>query len=350
VSCVLLAGAVACSSGGPGPSPGPAPASRTTASADGFTWQTVAPARAGLDAGELRRIARDARRTGTTCLLVVRDGRIAAERYWHGGSADEPVAAFSVTKSVTSTLVGIAQGEGELDLDDRAARYVPAWRGTPAAAVRVRNLLANDSGRAWSEESDYQRLILAPDRTSYAVRLPQVDRPGVVWNYNNAAVQTLDAVLSEATGTDTATFADERLFGPLGMADTRMTADASGRSTSTAFGLETTCRDLARFGLLFLAQGRWEGERLLPAGWVREATGQPSQRLNPSYGLLWWVNGDGGLVPGGPRTLYAALGFGGQVLLVDPASKTLVVRLGTPGAEFDVVDAGRVLSQATDGR
>lgn len=318
---------------------------------DGFAWRTVRPDAAGLDPDALRLIARDARRAGSTCLLVARGGRIAGEWYWHGGTAEEAAAGFSVTKSVTSTLVGIAEADGALDIDDRAAKYVREWRGTAAAAVTVRDLLSNDSGREWSRETDYAGLILAEDRTSYAVALRQTDPPGTVWDYNNAAIQTLDRVLSTATGMSTSDFAEDRLFEPLGMDDSRMTGDTSGRSTSTAFGLESTCRDLARFGLLFAQRGAWESERVLPRAWVEEAVGGPSQRLNQDYGLLWWLNGDGSLAPGAHRDVYAALGFGGQVLMIDPRSGTVVVRLGEPGAgDYDGDDAARVLTEALRAR
>lgn len=156
--------------------------------------------------------------------------------------------------------------------------------------MTIRNLLANDSGREWSPESDYDRLVYARDRTAYAVGLSQEHPPGQVWAYNNAAIQTLDRVLRAATGEDPADFARERLFEPLGMADTMLTADASGRSTGMAFGMESTCPDLARFGLLFEQDGRWDGEQVVPAAWVREATGRSSQNLNSAYGLLWWIN------------------------------------------------------------
>lgn len=319
----------------------------TSQRADDFAWREVDPRRAGLEPDALRAIARDARRAGSTCLLVVRDGRIAGEWYWHDGAVDGSVAGFSVTKSITSTLVGIAEAEGALDIDDRAAHYIPEWRGTPARVVTVRNLLSNDSGRYWSRVSDYAGLIGAGDRSSYAVGLRQADPPGTVWNYNNAAIQTLDRVLRAATGMSTADYAEQRLFGPLGMTDTRMTGDSSGRSTSTAFGLETTCRDLARLGLLFQSAGAWQGEQVVPSAWVRQAVGRPSQQLNRSYGLLWWVNSDEELVPGASHDLYAALGFGGQVLLVDPGSDTIVVRLGDPGAgDYDVADAARVVTEA----
>jgi len=167
----------------------------------------------------------------------------------------------------------------------------------------------------------------------------------------------------------TADFAEEELFGPLGMDDTRMTADASGRSTQTFFGMQSTCPDLARFGQLFAQKGEWDGEQLLPRSWVQDAVGRSSQDLNSGYGLLWWVNregpqlapveeaGGGGrsgqLVPGAPADLYAALGFGGQVVMVDPGSGTVVVRLGTLGTgasptsgAYSLGNAAKVVTEA----
>ncbi|GAB3263913.1 serine hydrolase domain-containing protein [Nocardioides dilutus] len=345
-----------------------------TSSPDVSPLPTADPASLGFDAKVLERLAKDAKDAGSTCLLVARDGVVAGEWYWNDGASDKPQEVFSVTKSVTSTLVGLAQADGALDLADRAATYIPEWQGTPSRRVTVRNLLSNDSGRFWSPESDYQALLQARDRTAYAVGLEQAAPPGTVWAYNNAAIQTLDRVIRNATGTATDAYAQERLFAPLGMTSTRMTPDASGRSTQAFFGMQSTCPDLARFGQLFEQRGEWEGEQLLPAAWVDDATGRSSQELNAAYGLLWWVNrvgpqrqpvdddnpglppgvsGVGQLVPGAPEDLYAALGFGGQVVLVDPGSGTVVVRLGTLGtgaadgaAAYTVADAARVVTEA----
>lgn len=335
---------------------------------------TASPEELGFDRAVLDRLARDAKAAGSSCFLVMRDGEVAGEWYWRDGAPDTPQEVFSVTKSVTSTLVGIAQAEGALALDDRAAEHVPQWQGTPSRRVTVRNLLSNDSGRFWSQLTDYVALLQAQDRTSYAVGLAQAEPPGTVWAYNNAAIQTLDRVIRNATGTDTATYAKERLFDPLGMTSTRMTADASGRSTQVFFGMQSTCPDLARFGQLFVQEGEWEGEEIVPASWVEEAVGGSSQDLNAAYGLLWWVNRSGPvrepldaenpglppgvsqvgqLVPGAPEDLYAALGFGGQVVLVDPGSSTVVVRLGAAGRRgsadrraYTIADAARVVTEA----
>jgi CubicO group peptidase (beta-lactamase class C family) len=335
---------------------------------------TARPEELGFDPAALRSAVQRAKDAGSTCFLVARDGVVVTEEYWNDGAPDKPQEVFSVTKSVTSTLVGLAQRDGDLSLEDPAADYVPEWRGTDSAGVTVRNLLSNDSGRFWTAESDYTRLIQAPDRTSYAVGLEQAAPPGTVWAYNNAAIQSLDRVVRSATGRPTHEYAAQELFEPLGMTSTRMTLDASGRSTQAFFGMQSTCPDLERFGRLFAQRGEWDGEQLLPASWVKDATGGSSQDLNAAYGLLWWVNrsgplrqpidqdnpglppgvsSEGQLVPGAPATMYAALGFGGQVVLVEPRSGTVVVRLGTLGVgaaegatAYSVADAARVVSEA----
>lgn len=300
---------------------------------------------------------------------MVRDGKLVKDWNWDMARLGAR-EVFSVTKSVTSALVGIAVGDGALGLDDRVSDYIPQWRDTESADVTVRHLLANDSGRFWSEDSDYVQLVRSSRRTAYAVGLDQQHEPGTSWAYNNAAIQVLDAVLAQATGMPTDEFAAERLFGPLGMERTRLTRDASGRGTSVFFGMRTSCLDLARFGQLYLDGGKVDGERILPSEFVRASVGRPSTELNAAYGLLWWLNrrGElrgstddldaagqpvahhvGRLAPFAPADIYAALGLGGQVLLVDPGSNTVVVRLGPlrdRGPEYGFVDAARVVAPA----
>ena len=122
---------------------------------------------------------------------MVRDGRLVDDWNW-GTPRTTPREVFSVTKSITSALVGIAVRDGDLALDDPVSKYVPAWRGTDSADVTVRDLLSNTSGRFWSMDTDYNQLTHAPDRTAYAVGLGQQYAPGTAWAYNNAAIQVLD--------------------------------------------------------------------------------------------------------------------------------------------------------------
>ena len=236
--------------------------------------------------------------------------------------------------------------------------------------MTVRDLLSMDSGRQWSPLTDYVGLLAARDRTAFAIGLGQSNAPGTVWAYNNSAVQTLDRILERATGQKVATFAEQRLFKPLGMTQTTMTTDAAGNAQMFE-GVRSTCRDLARFGLLMLDHGVWNGKRIVSASWVEQATAQSSTRLNAGYGYLWWLNhkgviGDvlaatslqqakharqGRLVPGAPNDMYWALGLGNQLIQVDPGTKTVVVRLGTADPlsarpTFGPAEASKVVTEA----
>ena len=298
-------------------------------------WPTARPGTLGLRPARLRALAGQARRLDSTCYAVVRDGKLAGDWSW-GTTRTTPREVFSITKSITSALVGIAVRDGDLRLDDRVSRYVPQWRGTPSADVTVRNLLSNDSGRFWSAESDYGRLLRSRNRTAYAVGLPQQHAPGTAWAYNNAAIQVLEPVLEEATGKPVEQFAQERLFDPLGMSHSRFVTDASG-SAMVFYGVQTTCLDLARFGMLYLGGGSVDGTRMLTRDHVRQSVGRSSTVHNAAYGYLWWLNRPGPirgatdpvddqgqpvspqigqLAPGAPADLVAAVGFGGQVLVV----------------------------------
>lgn len=332
-------------------------------------WTKAAPSAVGLKGGVLKRLAREARAQDSTCYAVIRKNRLAGEWNWDT-SRTTPRQGFSITKSVVSALVGIAVRDGDLRLDDPVAKFVPAWRGTPSGGVTVRNLLSNDSGRYWSAQSDYGDMIRAADRTGYAVGLSQQYPVGSAWAYNNAAIQVLDAVLRKATGRRTSELARTRLFEPLGMSHTRMIGDSTRRNTMVFFGVQTTCLDLARFGRLYLNRGKVGRHRILDRSWVR-ASLTTSTEHNAAYGFLWWLNRpgtlrgpldpvdtagqpttpvQGQLAPGAPTRVFAALGLGGQVLLVDPTSRTIVVRMG-PGSltnrnGYGFADAARVITEA----
>jgi CubicO group peptidase (beta-lactamase class C family) len=247
---------------------------------------------------------------------------------------------FSVTKSVTSSLVGIAEEEGRLQLDQSATNYIPRWASTPSDRVTIRNLVSNDSGRFWSFESDYiTGLFPALDQTAYAVGLSQQFDPGAVWEYNNAAIQTLEDVLAQATEQDVGRYAQAQLFEPIG-ASAQMGADPAG-NTLTYQGVSASCDDMARFGYLTLRDGEWKGQQIIPKQWLKQAT-QPSTELNSAYGYMWWLNRkghvvqpsfpvrneyDGQLVPGSSEQMFFAIGAFGQLIIVDPKDEFVIVRL-----------------------
>src|SRR5262249_19318907 len=156
------------------------------------------------------------------------DGQVVHQKYWSGTDADTPREAFSVTKSITSTLVGIAQDDGSLHLSDSASKYIPQWRTNAAKAVTIANLLSMDSGRHFDAATDYRTMaVAAPDKTKFSIGLPQDEAPGKVWVYNNSAVQTLSAVIKAATGQSATDFSKAKLLDPIGMRHSVMTKDRS---------------------------------------------------------------------------------------------------------------------------
>lgn len=220
--------------------------------------------------------------------------------------------------------------------------------GSPSEAVTLRNLISNDSGRSWGFLADYVQMGLEPDQTAFAIGLGQDQEPGAYWEYNNAAIQTLERVLEVATGEDVGDYAAARLFGPIGMTATYGRDGADNPLTYQ--GVSASCRDLARFGYLVLRDGRWAGGvQVVPEAWVAEST-TPSTPLNSAYGYMWWLNhdghyvlpsapirqeGDGQLVPGAPDDLFAAVGAFGQLVIIDPERESVVVRLGAQPVSGD---------------
>jgi len=304
-------------------------------------WKVGTPEEHGLATDGLKAMAAVAEKHGTSCMMVIHDGVLVGEWYWGGFDRHTEVTnVFSVTKSITSTLVGIAESEGDLDIERKAASYITDWANTRSEQVSIRNLISNDSGRFWSLESDYiSGLMPANDQTAYGVGLSQQFEPGTVWEYNNAAIQSLEVVLARATGEDLTRYAQEKLFGPIG-ASASMGVDPSGNPL-TYQGVTASCDDMARFGYLALREGQWKGEQVVPRHWMEQAT-EPSTALNDAYGYMWWLNRkghvveptfperveyDGQLVPGAPQEVYVALGAFGQLVIVDPVEEYVIVRL-----------------------
>lgn len=303
-------------------------------------WQSIEPADAGFSTEGLDALANYAEGTNSSCLTVVKDGRLVDERYWNGFDAQTDQEIFSASKSVTSTLVGIAQDQGQLDIEEPASTYLTEWAGTDSEGITIRNLLSNDSGRYWDFATDYLEMVGSPDRTAFAIALDQQHDVGAEWVYNNSAIQTLEAVLERSTGQDMEEFAQENLFGPIGMTSTIM-RDQAG-NPAAFMGVQASCRDAARFGYLFMRDGWWDGTQVVSDEWVEEAI-SASQDLNTIYGYLWWRNSEGRRLNGitneviddgsrwwrdAPLDAFAALGLGDQIVLVLPSEGIVVTRIG----------------------
>lgn len=303
-------------------------------------WPLADPSSLGLDPTRLDAVGDYLDEFGSNCMVVIRDGWLVDARSWNGSTPDTDQETFSVSKSVTGTLIGIAQGDGLLDIDDPASKYIEEWRGTASATVTIKNLLSMDSGRAWDAQTDIVQLtFVEPDKTQFAIGLGQQYPPGTKWDYSSSAVQTLQRVLETATGQTVEDFAQARLFRPIGMTAT-INRDAAGNALMF-MGTQASCVDLARFGYLALHDGRWQDDQVVPKGWFPTSTAA-SQELNAAYGYLWWRNSNGrwptrsGDVvddgsyswPDAPADTFSADGLASQLVIVVPSEDLVIVRLG----------------------
>lgn len=353
VACATSAVASGCSEDSPREPTSSAPSGYSGGTEfPGRDWARATPADADLAEEAVTDLTEAAAAAGSSCLAIVRDGRVVVDENWPG-SGSRPQEVYSVTKSVTSVLIGVAEARGELSVEEPVSMYVPEWRDTEASEVTIEDILTGLSGRHWDAATDYGQMALrARDKTAFAIGLDQVAPPGTVWTYNNSAVQVLSAVLEEATGVALVDYAQEHVFEPLGMSDSALTMDRSG-GTMTFMGMQSTCLDVARLGHLMLNQGRWAGDAVLDPDYVAAAT-RPGSDLNDGYGRLWWLNrpgtvmspllattGRGGqelldagqLLVGAPQDIFWALGFKDQVMAVIPELEVVAVKLGPERAE-----------------
>ena len=295
-------------------------------------------------------------RHATRAFVVLRGNRIIYERYFNGGSPSRIETSFSMAKSFTSTLVGIAIDEGAISsVEDPVTRYVPelARRDRRFQRVRIRHLLTMSSGLAYEEEglpwSDDAVTYYGTDLRGVALEDTRIDRPpGEQWLYNNFNPLLLGLVLERATGQSVADYMSTRLWQPLGAEhDASWSVDShdSGFEKMES-GVNARARDFARFGRLMLEEGRSARGQVVSRRWVRQATsagglGSPVD----FYGALWWVDPQAGA----GRDPFFARGKFGQVIAVVPDQDLVLVRLGSDDAGVDWAELAIDLAQRVGG-
>jgi len=277
---------------------------------------------------------------GMRAIVVVKDGKLVAEAYGTGFNGDTPLLGWSMTKTVNAALLARAMAAAGVGFD--VAGLFPQWAGDERAAIRLADLLSMTSGLAFNEDygdvSDVNRMLfLEPDMAAFAVSRPAVAAPGEVFSYSSGTAILLSRLWMSWLGDDTGALAYPRtaLFGPLGMTSAVLEADAAGTLAGSSY-MYATARDWARFGLFLLQDGVWNGERLLPEGFV--ALMQTSNRKPGGYSQAQsWVLGplesDGAPSAGLPLDSFWMLGHDGQSIAIIPSAGLVVVRLGlTPSA------------------
>jgi CubicO group peptidase (beta-lactamase class C family) len=231
-------------------------------------------------------------------VMVLRHGHVVAEGWWEPYERDDPHTLWSLSKSFTSTGVGLAVAEGKLSLDDTVLSFfpgdAPAEPSENLEAMRVRDLLRMNTGQHAEDLEKFSFDEKEVPLTRAFLGLPVAHKPGTHFVYNTAATYMLSAIVQKVTGMTLLDYLRPRLFDPLGIRHPTWEASPQG-ITLGGFGLSLTTEDIARFGQLYLQKGVWHGRRLLPAAWVEEATAlQTSNGSNPAsdwdqgYGYQFW--------------------------------------------------------------
>ncbi len=292
----------------------------------------------------------------TRAIVVVHQGRIVAERYATGFGPETRFPGWSMTKSVGSALVGTLVRDGALALDQRA--LFAAWRapGDRRADITLRHLLwmsdGLDAEESYAPNGGATRLLFGSrDIAATAMANPSAVAPGERWYYSSATSNLLSQLVRDRVGgslQDYLTFPRRVLFDRIGMRSAVMEPDATGLFVGSSF-MYATARDWARFGQFYLQDGVWNGERLLPEGWVAFSRAPAPAAPLGEYGGQWWLNagppGDSTRrpFPQVPAELFYASGFEGQTVAVLPSRALVVVRLGLSRPD-DAYDLGELLS------
>ena len=287
---------------------------------------------------------------GTKAVVVVHDGRVVAERYAPGYALDTPMLSWSMNKSVVNALVGILVRQGRLAVG--APAPVPAWRdpSDPRHPITVEQLMRMTSGLALDETNSgfdpaSRMLFTEPDMAGFAEAAALAAPPGTRYHYSSPSTLILSRVIRDAVGgraEHVRRFAERELFAPLGMRGVTLEFDATGTQVGSTY-MYATARDWARFGLLYANDGVADGRRILPEGWVAYSA-SPTPGSRDGYAAGFFTNrGESEFgrlrVRGGmPADSFFASGTQGQRIVVAPAHRLVVVRLGRSQdwATFDI--------------
>lgn len=243
----------------------------------------------------------------TSALLISKDGKIYVEKYWDV-AFDEPVSVHSITKSITSLLIGRLVDDGRFEVQDKAKRWFSNWGGEKEQ-ITVQQLLTHTSGLPlWSKEK-----LNARDRVQQASLENLTSKPGSEYNYSNAGAYLLGEIIHQDTKDGADIFANKKVFEPLGIVKWDWSKDPTNH-VNTSGGLRLTARDLLKIGVMMSNEGRWKESQIVSSKYVHEATDWNDGR---AYGYLWWTR----------ENVFFARGDFGQTLAVFPKKKIVVVRL-----------------------
>ena len=267
---------------------------------------------------------------GMRAVAVVRGGRIVGEVYGPGFDAGTPLLGWSMTKTVNAAIIGTLMRQDRLSLSDRS--LLPQWQGNEREGITLAQLLAMEDGLAFNEDygtvTDVTRMLyLEPDMAAFAADAPLAAEPGTRFSYSSGTAVLLSRIWMDHLPDPAAALSYPRqaLFGPLGMSSAVMEPDASGTFVGSSY-MYATARDWARFALFLVRDGVWDGERLLPEGFVAMMS-EPNGTSDGRYSRMQtWLSGRE--AAGLPDDTFFLQGHDGQTITVIPSLDLAVVRLG----------------------
>ena len=266
----------------------------------------------------------------TRSVLVAYGNQIVAERYAEGFSPNTPILGWSMTKSILATCYGILEYRDQIDLQTPAP--VPAWQADGRARITYNHLLRMQSGLEWDEDyttiSDVTRMLfLEEDMTLVQAEKDAAGYPTQIWNYSSGTSNLLSGLLRNEFDTyqEYLDFPYKALIDKIGMNSMLIETDMAGNYVGSSYAWAST-RDWARFGLLYLNKGVWQGERIFDEDWIEYIT-TPTEGSNGDYGAHFWLNSEG-KYPNVPRDLYSANGYEGQYVFIIPSKNVVIVRTG----------------------
>ncbi len=278
--------------------------------------------------------------TGTTGLLILKNDQIVTEQYFLGNNESTPHISWSTAKSFVSALFGIAVERGYIDsIEETVTDYLPEMRGSGYDKVRIKDVLQMSSGVRFVEDyaafnSDINRFgrmfALGGSLAKFAASLENERPPGSYLNYVSIDTQVIAMILMQATGMNMSELLQEWLWQPLGMEhDAYWLVDSAGVEMALA-GLNATMRDYARFGRLYLHNGNWNGQQIVPAAWIQDSITPDAPHLMPGenalsettsgYGYQWWI-------PEDPIGDFVAIGIYNQFIYISPKDDLVIVKL-----------------------
>lgn len=274
----------------------------------------------------------------TRAVLVIYKDKIIAEKYDTGFNKDSKILGWSMTKSVTATLFGILQKQGKLDINKPAP--VTEWANDERAKITLANLLNMNSGLEWEE--DYTKicdatlmLFASEDMSQTQLVKPALFTPNTHWNYSSGTTNLLSGILRKQfkTHQEYLDFWYSALIDKIGMNSMLIETDMAGNYSGSSYGWATT-RDWAKFGLLYLHKGNWNGEQFFDEKWMQFVT-TPTPTSDGKYGGQFWLNA-GGKYPSAPRNMFYCSGYQGQKIFILPSQDMVIVRMGlTDDHQFD---------------